>query len=57
LIEIKDIQNFEWQGEDNNLFIRISCHPYVLHSKRAQKLQKQWVIQNKHSSALSEHPD
>lgn len=41
LLEIKDIQNFEWSSE--NLFIKISCHPYVLYTKRASYLKREKI--------------
>ena len=43
-LEIKDIQNFEWQGENENIFIRISCQPYILFSKRVFTLKKDGSI-------------
>ena len=41
LLEIRDIQNFEWSSD--NLFIKISCHPYVLYTKRASNLRREKV--------------
>lgn len=41
LLEIKDIQNFEWSSE--NLFIKITCHPYVLYTKRASYLKREKI--------------
>jgi hypothetical protein len=44
MADIKDIQNFEWESDHRNLFIRITCHPYVLITKRAFILKKEWVM-------------
>ena len=34
LLEIKDIQNFQFEGNESNVFIRVTCWPYVLFSKK-----------------------
>lgn len=41
LLEIKDIQNFEWSSE--NLFIKISCPPYTLFTKRSSYLRREKI--------------
>jgi len=41
LLEIKDIQNFEWSSE--NLFIKITCNPFVLYTKKASQLKREVI--------------
>lgn len=45
LLEVGDIEKFEWFGETQNLYIRVSCHPYVLYSKRIYKKPRKERIQ------------
>ena len=40
LLEIGDLEKFEWYGENQNLYIRVTCYPYVLYSKRISKKPK-----------------
>ena len=37
LLEIHDIENFEWEGESANVYLRITLNPYVLFSKQIDK--------------------
>lgn len=44
LIEIQDLEKFEWYGDNQNLYIRVSSHPYVLFSRRISKKPKEQKI-------------
>ena len=39
-LDILSIENFGWVSEHQNLFVRITCNPYVLYSKRISKVKR-----------------
>jgi hypothetical protein len=41
LLEIKDVTNFEWTSENQNLYVRVTCSPYMVYSKRVSRLKKE----------------
>ena len=53
LIEIQDIEKFEWYGENQNLYVRVSCNPYVLFSRRISKKPKEQKVYE-YNEALNE---